>query len=213
MDKDYWDSYYAARKAIHYPSPFCEYCCNEWIRPKSHILELGCGNGRDAYYFAENGHTVIGLDQSDVVIADNIDRIAEYNVDGRISFIADDFTSPTPSTLNPERRINVIYSRFTIHSVTESEQDSIIDWVYEFLPQNGYFLIECRTNNDPLFRQGKRISDTEAVTDHYRRFLDANAFLRSLLEAGFKARYFIERNNLAVFGDEDPIVARYVLQK
>ena len=213
MDKEYWDSYYAARKAINYPSAFCEHCCDEWIAPKSRILELGCGNGRDAFYFAENGHTVIGLDQSEVAISDNRRRTPEYNVDGRISFVTGDFTAPSPSTLRASQPFDVVYSRFTLHSVTESEQASIIGWVYEYLPEDGAFLIECRTNRDPLFSKGKRVSDSEAITDHYRRFVDANALLRSLLDAGFKARFFIERNNLAVFGDEDPVVARYILVK
>jgi tellurite methyltransferase len=213
MDKEYWNSYYAARKAIHYPSPFCEYCCKDWIKPQSRILELGCGNGRDAFYLAENGHTVVGLDQSDVAVSDNTKRIAEHNVGDRLKFITDDFTRPSAKTLNSDRPFDVVYSRFTLHSVTEEEQQSIIQWVYEALPSKGTFLIECRTKNDPLFSQGKRISDTEAITDHYRRFADANVLLREFLAMGFQARYFIERDNLAVFGNDNPVVARYVLAK
>jgi SAM-dependent methyltransferase len=213
MDKEYWNSYYAARKAIHFPSPFCEYCCNEWIAPESRILELGCGNGRDAFYLAENGHTVVGLDQSDVAVADNTKRISEHNVADRLTFIADDFTAPSSKTLDFDRPFDVVYSRFTLHSVTEAEQQSIIKWVYEALPSGGSFLIECRTKNDPLFSKGKRISASEAITDHYRRFADANVLLREFLAIGFQARFFIERDNLAVFGSDNPVVARYVLAK
>jgi tellurite methyltransferase len=211
MDKDYWDSYYASSKAVHFPSSFCEYSLT-WIPAESRILELGCGNGRDAFFLAERGYDVIGIDQSDVAIQTNIARSADYGEGRRPRFMVDDFSQPDLSKY-ATFRANVVYSRFTLHSITEAQQAAVLSWVFDYLPQGGLFAIECRTNNDPLLEKGRRISATEAVTDHYRRFLDANAFLLLSLNAGFKARYFIEANNLAIFGDDNPVVARFVLGK
>ena len=81
------------------------------------------------------------------------------------------------------------------------------------LPKNGLFLIECRTKKDPLFLQGKKVGPSERFTDHYRRFIDANKFLRFLINLGFELAYFIEEDNLAKFKSENPVVARYILIK
>jgi len=175
-------------------------------------VELGCGNGRDSFFFAEKGNNVIGIDQSDTVIGINNARVPEFIVGGKLQFVADDFTKPNLAKYAAVKA-NVVYSRFTLHSITEDEQANVVSWVYDYLPPGGLFLIECRTKNDPMLTKGKRLSENEAVTDHYRRFLDASAFLSLVLAKGFKARYFIESDNLAVFKDDNPVVARYVLTK
>lgn len=73
------------------------------------------------------------------------------------------------------------------------------------------FFVEIRTTNDSLYGKGKMLSHNEFVTDHYRRFVNSNQLLKEFIDLGFKTIYFIERNNLAAFKDEDPIVARYIL--
>ena len=35
------------------------------------IIELGCGNGRDSFYFANNGLSVYSVDQSSTIIRKN----------------------------------------------------------------------------------------------------------------------------------------------
>jgi hypothetical protein len=51
------------------------------------------------------------------------------------------------------------------------------------------------------------------MTDHYRRFIDSQTFRNKLLLLGWEIVYFEESNGLAVFGDEDPVVARCVFKK
>ena len=55
------------------PSPFAE-IASVYFNPASYILELGCGVGRDAIYFAELGHTIVATDFSPSVIRSNTDR-------------------------------------------------------------------------------------------------------------------------------------------
>ena len=43
------------------PSPFATWVADR-LEPRQHILDVGCGNGRDSVYFAEQGHRVTALD-------------------------------------------------------------------------------------------------------------------------------------------------------
>ena len=72
MDKNYWDEYYKLHggdKEISDPSSFAKFILKNFFSEKKlNIVELGSGNGRDAIFFAYNGHNVIAIDQSTNVI-------------------------------------------------------------------------------------------------------------------------------------------------
>ena len=72
MDKNYWDEYYrlhGGNKEISDPSSFAKFILKNFFSEKKlNIVELGSGNGRDAIFFAYNGHNVIAIDQSTNVI-------------------------------------------------------------------------------------------------------------------------------------------------
>ena len=51
----------------------------------------------------------------------------------------------------------------------------------------------------------------EFVTDHYRRHIDAQELLASVLERGFLLRFFHESDGLAAYQDENPVVVRMAL--
>lgn len=67
-DREYWNSYYKSieGKKVE-PSNFAVYV-EEMLPQDAHLLELGCGNGRDSLYFLSKGHDVIAVDGSDAAI-------------------------------------------------------------------------------------------------------------------------------------------------
>ena len=67
MDKNYWNNYYAENNQSQEPTSFAKSVAN-LIAPKSRVMELGCGTGRDSYYFMTKGHIVFACDQSEVII-------------------------------------------------------------------------------------------------------------------------------------------------
>ena len=209
FNREYWDNYYDKDKTVHYPSCFAEFCQDKYISDSSIILDLGCGNARDSLYFAEHGHCVIGIDYSKVVTKKNIVTSRKLIQNGKIKFIQTDFTRD----LDNYGKIDVVYSRFSMHVISENDQKRLIKEVYKVLEVGGLFLIEFRTINDPLFKCGKKLSDFERFTDHYRRFIDGTKFLYDLIKIGFHVKLFIEDNKLATYFDEDPVVARYILEK
>ena len=43
------------------PSPFATWVADR-LEPRQHVLDVGCGNGRDSVHFAGQGHRVTALD-------------------------------------------------------------------------------------------------------------------------------------------------------
>ena len=107
---------------MDFPSPFAEYCVSQGLISDSIIVDIGCGNGRDSFYFVNNSaKEVVGIDQSEVVIAKNIKNIdnLEKPFQNKIKFNAGNFVNPESYVgLNS----NFYYSRFTFHAITNNEQ-------------------------------------------------------------------------------------------
>src|SRR3990167_831622 len=62
MNRQYWIKFYQNNPhLINTPTDFALFC-QQYIKPKSLILDIGCGNGRDSYYFGKLNHKVIGID-------------------------------------------------------------------------------------------------------------------------------------------------------
>ena len=81
-DNEYWNTFYSKKKLIKKPSSFA-FEIVKYLDSDKKLLELGCGNGRDSFFFAKNGIHVIALDLSNQVI--DIDR--DSSEDGNIQFL------------------------------------------------------------------------------------------------------------------------------
>jgi len=209
MDKQYWDKFYndhSNRDDISNCSTFATFCCDNFFNNESKtIVELGCGNARDAKYFASKRHMVYALDQS-------IDKqVLDSNKLAILKLIEQDFVHDQYDFCE---KIDVFYSRFTIHAITQQDQDRLLPRVYDSLDTGGLFCIEVRTTKDPKFGVGKHISDTTYFNDnHTRRFIDSQQFLNTGLSLGFKLHYFNEQDNLSIYKDDNPVLMRLILGK
>jgi ubiquinone/menaquinone biosynthesis C-methylase UbiE len=109
--------------------------------------------------------------------------------------------------------VDAIYSRFVIHAMPEEVETLALKESWRLLKDNGMLFLEFRTTLDSLMGKGERISETERMTDHYRRFVDFSAFCQKLIDLGFVLDYTIEKRGLAAFGNDDPVVGRVVAKK
>lgn len=207
--RNYWDGYYKCRKAPSAPSTFAQFCKSNFIDNNHVILELGCGNARDSFYFAET-NSVIGIDASAEVIEQNNsnkDSLGLNNVEFFSGFFGNDLD------VGKFSNVDVIYSRFVLHAMTEELEDCVLDNSFGLLPMGGLFMAEFRTIHDPLKEQGTAISENEKITDHYRRFINLEAMKCKLMERGFNILFEIESSGLAAYKEDDPVVARIIAQK
>lgn len=207
---EFWKDFYATHTLRHAPSPFAQWCLENYLLGNSRILELGCGNGRDSFAFLHRDLPVIALDACEVAIADNLQYQENLNLKTKGEFLTLDFTK-----LNEfeTQNSNTLYSRFVLHAIPENLEDNILDYATAHFARGGKMLHEFRTIRDPLIQQGEALSETERLTTHYRRFLNPDVFREKLAARGWKEIFFVESDDLAVFGEENPVVARIVAEK
>jgi tellurite methyltransferase len=207
VEHDYWNKVYAAGRYVrgeipHDASPFAQDALPRMkeavqnqlaAREKAEggndsvvVWEWGCGNGRDALFFAKQGLRVVGVDIAEV----SIDALNKEHRDNKeIVFVTGDFTDETqdhekvvadhfakagsePDLVSPTHSqsdnvgsdsvlrsfsVGCIYSRFTIHSVKEKQASAAFRWAFKHLNQGGLLCVETRSVKDSLCGVGTQV--------------------------------------------------------
>ena len=202
---DYWNHYYENKVCSTQPSPFAQYA-STLVEPGRILVDLGCGNGRDAVYFASMGLKVVGMDLS----ASAIRMLKEQHIANTYFFCGDFINSPihTPGCYD------YAYSRFTIHAINPKQETMLLHTMYEALKPGGKFFIEVRSVHDPLYGKGRPVDRNAFFYDnHYRRFIVLGELTRALEQSGFRVEYSEESTGFAPYGNDDPPVIRVVAVK
>ncbi len=184
-NETYWEEFYKNPFTLE-PSDFARFCLGR-LTHHSKIIELGSGNGRDAYFLAER-HQVYG-----------VDRAVKPPSEGNPVFIQEDLDV---FFAKRDQKFDGVYARFLLHAIERELADSLIEWAYESLYPGGLLMIDARSTNDDSF-----------VADHYRRPVERAELLKQLKEIGFYIAYFKEGNGMAVFNGQDPVVVRVIAGK
>lgn len=207
-ERYYWESFYKQSNAIEQESLFAKFCLNNFFIKNPFIIELGCGNGRDSIYFLENSCKVLGIDLSDTAI-----EIAKNNACGfaEAQFIKDDFTN-----LKNIGNFDVVYSRFTLHSVSQEKQKEVLKFAYKQLVKNGLFCIEVRGKKNELYCKGSKVVDEKDAyiyEDHYRCFVDFEDLKNDLICLGFGIEFSAEERGFSPFQGENQTFIRVIARK
>lgn len=207
MDSNYWENFYSRQNVELRPSLFANYVDSILDKEKKNIVELGCGNGRDAIFFANEGYNVNAIDQCKSEIAFLQTQYVKLT---NLKFRCEDFTN-----LNNEK-FDVIYSRFTLHSINKVQEKRVLEWSYRNLNEGGLFCIEVRGQKNEIYKLGKQVENEEDAyiyDDHYRRFLNFDTLCNDLKNLGFNIVFAAEEKGFAPFNGQDETYIRVVVRK
>lgn len=208
----FWNQHYQ-NFDVSIASPFAVFCAQNYLFATDTVVELGCGNGRDAMFIAPKVRSYIGLDSSSVAIKALSEKAQVQGpvFNDKTKFLEKDFTGQLFDELIGDGDRIVIYSRFSYHSVTYSAAAQLMINLQSIsVPFS--VMMEVRTIYDELYGQGREVGKHEFVTDHYRRFVDPEMFLNELNQS-FDVSYFETSKGFAPFKDSDPKVLRTIFQK
>lgn len=206
-DKFYWEKYYEHERVPFLPSLFAQYVLKNYLRKNDYLIELGCGNGRDAVYFAQHEIRVLAFDQCE----NELDFLSRTYPLANLEFKAKNFAD-----LNMNIKVNHIYSRFSIHSISGEQQEALFPSIFNVLHDNGYFLLEVRGRHNELYRKGEPVLDEQDAfiyEGHYRRFLDFSETCSTLKGLGFQILEAVESKGFSPFNGTDETFIRAIAQK
>jgi ubiquinone/menaquinone biosynthesis C-methylase UbiE len=152
---------------------------NERIPTNSMLLELGCGEGNDSMYFAEQGHQVIATDFSNVAIEQDKKRWSSP----RLQFEVLDMSKPFKYSDN---LFDAVYARLSLHYFRDNVTKSIFKEIYRVLKPGGMLCFMCKEVSDGIYGKGDEIEpDMYELDGHVRHFF-SERYTKELL-ADFRA--------------------------
>ncbi len=144
----YWDDYYAVRATPvrKLPSQFATFVAGELDR-RYRVIELGCGDGRDAMFFASYGHDVIGVDASHTAV--DACRLLAETLGETASFLVARIEEPgLAAKVRGDVAPRIVYARFFVHAITEAEEVSLLDLAAAITDPGDLLAVEYRTVRD-----------------------------------------------------------------
>lgn len=206
--KVYWANFYS-RTGYEAGSGFFELIQKREATPDT-IIDIGCGDGRDSRAFAEAGRTVLGLDQSVVGIEHAASRVRDGIAGAarfRVCDVAD--TADLGRMLAEETdRVDgavLFYMRFFLHAISEQVQVGLLDAIGSHARPGDQLAAEFRTDKDE--------TSAKVHTKHYRRFQNADAFVRDLEARGWRVEHSEEGTGLSPYREEDPVLCRVIAHR
>lgn len=152
---------------------------------RANVLELGCGGGRDAAFFAGLGSSVTAVDFSEVAIARNRTRVPSHD---RLTFTVADLADPLPFL---DSTFDLVYARLSLHYFGDAVTRLLFGEIRRVLKSHGLLVFMCKSIRDPLYGRGELIEpDMFLFRDHVRHFF-SEEYARACLAPGFETESIV----------------------
>ena len=201
---NYWDTYYKSNKKIK-ESSFARFVIKK-IDKNSKIIDIGCGNGRDSFFFSKNDLKVTAIDISNNAIKNN-----SLKSNKNLKFLKFDIEKNTMS-----KKFDVIYCRFFVHAISEKNENKLITLIKKIKKKNTLAFFEFRNHKDRMF-QKKKIKKHNDVIEfekgHFRRIIDPKKFIKKISsKIKLKVIYKKSAKNLSIVKNDNPNLSRIIFR-
>lgn len=184
MNHEYWKKYYK-EAYMKPPSPFAEFCFGTDPKHKlnARVLEIAAGDGRDTNLIKDCVDYVYVVEPNNDLTHLGVEQY-QGSFEKYLSFSArGDF--------------DVIYARWFIHAVSEEVEDKLLKYAHKI---NAYLALEFRIEGDT------------PDDSHERRLINLEKFIDKAATYNLKVIHKESGHGLSVFGNDDPLLARLILQ-
>lgn len=200
---NYWNTFYKNKKIVsklNFPSQFAVFTLSE-KQNENTVIEIGCGNGRDSFFFSKYFKNIHAFDKSDNAIKynrNNYKRIKnlnfyEYDINENFEFF------------KLKKLKKILYARFFLHSLNNNEILKFINLSSKLINKNEKIFLEYRVLKD---KNSKKI-----FKKHFRNYLNPKEIAKFFIMHSFKLDYDVVSQGFAKYGLEDPFVARQIFIK
>ena len=203
MKHNYWNFFYKNKNInnkLNFPSQFSIFTLSKDVE-KNILIELGCGNGRDAFYMAKYYNKIIAIDSSKIAIKDNIKKFKNIK---NLVFLRENLTRKITLEI-PNKEKKTVYARFFFHTLKNKEILAMVNILSSLLNKNEKVFLEYRTHLD---KKTKKI-----FKKHFRNYIDPKKMVKIFKKENFINIYSNSSYGYALFGNEDPHIARQIFIK
>ena len=186
MNKEYWQEFYKNNPELNNNSSFSIFVLKH-LNPQEQLLDLGCGNGKDTYYFLNNKIQAMGLDNNQ-----NLPK--DY-------FIVGDVLENLKNCKN-------YYLRFFVHAVEEDYFDSLLDKIYNISEKGARVFIETRSTKGITKEDKLLYNFRSGIGEEHYRMLYSCSYLKKKIEKKFSIFHLEESYGLSPFNGKDPCLIR-----
>lgn len=202
----YWNSHYGKKTTLRIPSQFAAFVLSEYY-VYDKFIDLGCGNGRDSFFFAEHDKQVIGVDGADAAVQ-ACNAQAQKLFPDTLRFAQLDFSDAAACDAFVAQHADrwagsLVYARFFLHAIDEEAERNFMKLALALIGAQGRICVEFRTDRDAM--------QPKVTSAHYRRFIDPVDFINNMNDFGLKVEYYTSGFGFAKYKADDAHVARFVL--
>jgi tellurite methyltransferase len=201
----YWNKFYS-RNSIKKESTFAKFTQKKIKLKKANVLDVGCGNGRDAFFFAKKNHVVLGIDISKEVIQKNSKK-KNRNLEFKKFDIEKDML---------KKKFDVIYCRFFLHTINQILEKKLITLIKKVKNERTMVFFEFRNFKDKIFGNFKAKDHNKVIEfekGHFRRIIDPKIFKKKFLSQT-KSKFIYQKSgiNLSVVKNDNPNLTRMIFK-
>jgi SAM-dependent methyltransferase len=151
-------------------------------KPIKKILEIGCGQGRDAIYFSQNRYDVEAFDISENAIkfVNNIKQILGLT---NLNAFIHDVEKPLP--YSPEY-FDFVYSNLALQFFDLNILDKVFQNVSKLMKKNSLFFFSTKKKGDKYYKSGNKVTDDAFEYKGITRYFFDSAVLKNLLSNHFE---------------------------
>jgi SAM-dependent methyltransferase len=151
------------------------------------VLEIGCGQGRDAIAFAQAGLSVVALDHSSVAIEraktsyNNLRRSMPDPEAIRVSWLQRDYGEH--GVFLDDKPFDAVFSHLSLHYFDDKTTRRLFEDIRLALRPGGLLFFTARSRDDALSKEGDPLDgdeDHRCHQGHVRRFF-SEVYTRDLL--------------------------------
>ncbi|HLD07797.1 MAG TPA: class I SAM-dependent methyltransferase [Candidatus Peribacterales bacterium] len=131
-------------------NPFAKELLQHLKNPKElTLLDLGCGDGRDAEFFFHQGFTVTAVDLAEEGIQILHERTPEIHA----------VTMDIREVDFPSASFDVLYAHLSVQYFDDATTRSIFHNMHRMLRPGGCLFVKCKSTRDPLFGKGEKVGE------------------------------------------------------
>lgn len=207
FERDQWAHFYA-RRGSAVPTTPTDFA--RWVLPRTHadrLIDMGCGNGRDSVFFAENGRRVVAMDAVPAALNTARQLAGKRGVPLRTRRINLDSLRETLAAGALDARAQGstdVYGRFLAHCLGHDSMDHFWRYSSMVLSSGGRCFLEFRTPED----RGRQ----KHFNRRPHRYVQPERIAAGARSRGGRVVEQQEGTGMAVLGDEDPWMCRMVIE-